>query len=693
MAQNINSLQLLRSNAISANKAAAVAALNALAAGSTPSNLDGVAALARYDAGNGEVKSVVGFGFQSGNTRSMTIMDFDSTQIAAMQTEIDAIETGVGLNADGTHAQSAGNYTSGASSIEGEIVALDTQVKTNTDAIAAINTAISGMDASSVAEENSVITDVTEADGVITATPSLLTGVKLSGLSATANTKIAETQTLGQALGNLQGQIDSMDLAAVGTGGSVITGVAEADGKVSASATPLVDITLTGFESGTTEGDIDANDTVEEALNKLQNNIKASASATSVKNTDGSINVTLPTDSESGTTIDVNIKTGEHVLAKDGNAGLYTDIKLSAVTPSSTAVKEEYSLIGTDGTALGENIKIYKDSSVVSIRYITDTGDTHYQNLEYQYIDASGNTQTEYVDMSTLILEAEFASGVTVDASGVAHGVVDPDSEDFLTVGAAGFKLSGVQDAIDDAIEALDVTDDTAVAGQYVAAIEETDGVVAVKTRANVSDAVLNGYAKGTKPASTAIAATDDVKGALAKLEHQIDDAKAVATTEVLEGTDTGNHLSISSGTAADGHTTYTISLDDVASASALTAEIAARKAVDGQTGQTYAANTGATYISGATDLNDADVKLDAALKVVADKVETMTSGAIQTVKVNTVALTEDNDGAVNVAIAADNTAANSENAIVVTTADVNAQNPGAVTLQLGTLDAGFFGD
>ena len=47
----------------------------------------------------------------------------------------------------------------------------------------------------------------------------------------------------------------------------------------------------------------------------------------------------------------------------------------------------------------------------------------------------------------------------------------------------------------------------------------------------------------------------------------------------------------------------------------ALDAEIAARKAVDGQNGDTYAANSNANYISEATSLNDADVKLDAAIK------------------------------------------------------------------------------
>ena len=45
-----------------------------------------------------------------------------------------------------------------------------------------------------------------------------------------------------------------------------------------------------------------------------------------------------------------------------------------------------------------------------------------------------------------------------------------------------------------------------------------------------------------------------------------------------------------------------------------LNTEIAARKAVEGQTGSTYTKNTSATHISGATSMNDADVKLNNAI-------------------------------------------------------------------------------
>lgn len=61
----------------------------------------------------------------------------------AMQTEVDAIETSVGLNADGTFtAPASANYIKTAASVKDAAVALDTQIKTNSDAIAANTAAI-----------------------------------------------------------------------------------------------------------------------------------------------------------------------------------------------------------------------------------------------------------------------------------------------------------------------------------------------------------------------------------------------------------------------------------------------------------------------------------------------------------------------------------------------------------------------
>ena len=474
--------------------------------------------------------------------------------------EVDKIEQAVGLADDGTYRPKTGtHYLSGATTVEGEIDALD-------KALNGVQDQINGMDAASVAGEDKIVSDVTQANGQITASVKNLTDVKLGGYTVGGDNsgKVADTDTLGQALGKLQGQINGMDKAASAADGQVVTTISEEDGKVSEVKANVKDLQLGGYEKDTTAtGAIAGTDTINAALSKLENK----ANAITISNDDKSINVTSGAD---GTVINVNIKEGEKVIRKDGNGGLYTNLNLVKVSEKLPAtVKERYELRDSDNHRIGESIDIAKDSHIVSIRYITDSSDEHYQNLEYNYIDAEGNTKTVYVDMSSLVLETEFKSGVTA-TDGIVHGVVDPQSEAFLSVGADGFKLSGVQDAIDAKVNGLDYTD-SAVTGQYVTKVDEADGKISV-ARANVSDAVLNGYSKGEKPTSTVITATDKLKDAIAKLEHQIDNAKAAATTKVEKDAE-ASHLTLTSSTAADGSVTYKIGESDIASKTALDAE------------------------------------------------------------------------------------------------------------------------
>jgi hypothetical protein len=571
-------------------------------------------------------------------------------------------------------------------------------------------------------ETSKVITDVTETDGLVAASATSVSDLTLSTIT-TADTKVAVDDSLGDAIGKLQGQIDSMDLSVVSGAGQAIVSVSESDGKVSATTGDIAaeHVTIADADEAFSAT------TVEGALAELAGKVSANEIESSGKT------IVIATGA-SKTNIEVNID-GDTII-KDANGVLSADVSIVKTTTGlPEAIKERYQLQTSSGTTLGANIDVPKDSHIVSIRYITDSSDAHYQNLEYVYIDASGNTKTEYVDISSLVLEAEFASGVTV-TNHVAHGVVDSASEkdssnnSFLTVGADGFKVSGIKDEIGAAISGLDVSD-TAVAGKYVSEVSETDGKISVQ-RADVSAAVLNNYTKGSD--ATAVAATDSVNQAISKLENQVDAAKAAATTKVEK--DTGaTHLTLASTTGTSGDVTYTIGendiasasaltqeisdredgdtalsnrlgdgvtsantataqltalsgdsqstsadtsvegakryadaivgdivdgldatvtgatsgnhvtisieeLDgklvqsgltieesDIASASALTAEIAARKAVDGQNGDTYAANTGAAYISGATSLNNADVLLDTALKTVDDNMLTSISG------------------------------------------------------------------
>lgn len=344
---------------------------------------------------------------------------------------------------------------------------------------------------------------LTEASGNIETTIIALSGdvestiIKLSGdvedtiLALSANVK-DYVDTLS---GNVHSTIDAMDKAADVQTGHIVTTVSQADGKVSETKALLTDVVLSGYSKTSDTGALAATDSVEVALSKLENNIAAAQEATTVASADNSINVTTGT---TGTDINVNIKSGEHVLAKDGDAGLYTDIKLSAVTPSSTNVKEEYILKATDGTQLGESIKIYKDSAYKEI-YLGTSADTintttgeitkqegDKQSLNYAYMKDDGTYDLVKVDVSAFLSESEFKSGVTA-TNHIVHGVVDPQSEkdsqetpvNFLTVGADGFKVSGIKDEIDRKINALDASaTGQTTDGRVVVAVGEADGKV-----------------------------------------------------------------------------------------------------------------------------------------------------------------------------------------------------------------------
>ena len=716
---NVQNVRFLRNGSLYGTREAALTGLN----GQTlAAEQDGSIILARYGSGN-QVKTLVGLVYVSGGNKSLTIFDIDgaAADVEALRNEINGklgttfISSGNTVEANLSALSGNSQSTSAETSVEGAkryaedlISTLDvtdtavdgSYVSQVTEADGKISVSrVALPTASTVSGESKVVIDVTQDKGAITATAANITGVKLAGYTEGTDADIAATDTLGEALGKLQAQINAMDKSATTVDGQVVITVTETDGKVSETKENVKNLQLGGYEKDTTAtGDIASTDTINTALSKLENK----AAAITIGNEDGSINVTNAT---SGTDINVNIQSGEKVLAKDGNAGLYTDIAVSAVTGTEltnlgTNVKEAYKLVGLNKNEhLGEYIKIYKDSALINfyLGHVDDTltdADASGESTTTDVTNGTGDTALVYimqlangkyklaaVNVESFLQESEFASGVTADSSThIVHGVVDPNSEKdesnntFLTVGTDGFKISGIKDAIDTKINKLDVEVINPGAGKYIYAIEENDGKISA-SGANVSDAVLNGYSKGSD--SGAVVSTDTVNQAISKLENQIDSkVDALDATESGETSDGKVNVKV---TQINGKiTAVDVVGTDIASDSALTAEIAARKAVDGQNGQTYDANASSSYISGATSLNDADVKLDAALKALDDD-------AIKSVSVNNKTLIETN-GAVGINISAVPGSGSTEAAIEVKTA-----NNGDVTLQINYIDAGTY--
>lgn len=113
-------------------------------------------------------------------------------ELGLLQTEVDTSQTGAGLGTDGTYTASSGaNYISSATSLFNADTLLDTQVKTNADAISTNATAINtiesssglGVDGAYIAETNSNYingaTSLAEADSLI----DIAVGVNASAIS------------------------------------------------------------------------------------------------------------------------------------------------------------------------------------------------------------------------------------------------------------------------------------------------------------------------------------------------------------------------------------------------------------------------------------------------------------------------------------------------------------------------------
>ena len=91
-----------------------------------------------------------------------------SSKDIASATELTNVKNNVGLGAGGNHIQTSGNYTSSATTVTGEIAALDTQVKKNETSITTLNSQvneINGKIVKNAPKGSDAITVTEEADG------------------------------------------------------------------------------------------------------------------------------------------------------------------------------------------------------------------------------------------------------------------------------------------------------------------------------------------------------------------------------------------------------------------------------------------------------------------------------------------------------------------------------------------------
>lgn len=353
-------------------------------------------------------------------------------------------------------------------------------------------------------------------------------------------------------------------------------------------------------------------------------------------------------------------KTIKGITTTQSNAFKYITVKLtsqevSALPGDTSNVKEAYQVVAYIGDSyatattketVGEVIKIYKDATIHKI-YLGNMGDTidattgvitsqttpkpseKTSSLNYAYIKADGTYEMVSISVGNFLREAEFKDGLVVNDLGEVSVKVDAASEGFLTVGKAGVKVSGVQNAINTAIEGLhaDVTshNNDNVSVNVVETNGKITGVNVTTSGLALDNAVVKNVTVNSVNATVSgNKATVTIDGADIAVADSYETTVYSEPFETKVGT--ANHIAANDKISqAFKKTENTISvLADEVIANEKVTTTAVSKLVESVGGLTntdgvikYTPKQGANYIGEATSVHDATVKLDAAIKTV----------------------------------------------------------------------------
>ena len=459
----IPTIQLFRNSIIKTGRQAAIDALEAQKA-SVP---DGGLILARYssDGKDSNVKTVLGIVRNGGGTNvQLTVIDVEGAAenlqnainnisrekvseegkaITSIRQEngVVFVEFGGVAAANVSVADSTGKFDS--DNVEGALLeiktSLDNAIGTGgsvetqiTNKINALNSEESGTSTS-----HHITVGVKQAAGKITSvtvSDSDIASAELLGTTSDAKDKATAFGYIAKEVADREAAIKALNFGSVGGNGQVITTISQTDGKVSATAATLSadNVAFTSSDTAFTS-----------------NNVSAALDALYTRSGDGS-KVTLESaeGTESGVLKVYTIKQGGSEVGK-------INIPKDLVVTSGSVVKGTWN----DGTFTEE-----ESGSGTALKLVI-----------------ANQEAPVYINALDLVKDHTAGNGIAISDTNEISVKKASDSEPFLTVGADGVKLSGVQAAINTAAAAATTKVEKTGEGSHIevaSAKSEDDGSV-----------------------------------------------------------------------------------------------------------------------------------------------------------------------------------------------------------------------
>ena len=328
--------------------------------------------------------------------------------------------------------------------------------------------------------------------------------IKIDGTATTGSIgeKVATLDGADTVDGSVKKQIkdavEALDVTDTAVAKSFVTTVSETDGKITVSRGSVTSADKTVTIGDNTDGGIDL------AVN-IDGTTLVKDSSTGVISVDSSALVqgenaiTVSDGSDGKQKISLTIDSEDKVLTQS-TSGLLANLSLTYDSTNKKIV-----LGGKDNTTINEidASDFIKDGMLAGTQVfladaetkeITISGQSHtFEGLTkgHHYIAFLFKIDGKEVSYQWDILDATdiidvYVAGDGLSLTGHTFAVkIDSASETFLTVSADGIKLSGVQDAIDGAIEGLGATV-TGTGNNVTVDITEVDGVVTASAASDV---------------------------------------------------------------------------------------------------------------------------------------------------------------------------------------------------------------